>query len=104
MRNQVHDEGEKVFKVFYQMFHLHEFVLIEAVVIRPERHSCCAVKETHITLPLDLPGQCHNQKHTLWLTLCHKLEGPDEKRQTKSPLINSWKPTQMAQVAPEGWS
>lgn len=35
MRNQVHDEGEKVFKVFYQMFHLHEFVLIEAVVKRP---------------------------------------------------------------------
>lgn len=56
MRNQVHDEGEKVFKVFYQMFHLHEFVLIEAVVIRPERHSCCTIKETHITLHLDLPG------------------------------------------------
>lgn len=74
MRSQGHEEGENIFKVFFQTFHFHECALTEAVVIRPERHHCCKITEAHITLPLGLPGQCHNQKHRLWLSVCHKLE------------------------------
>ena len=74
MRSQGHEEGGNIFKVFCQAFHFHECVLTEAVVIRPERHHCCKIMETHITMPLGVPGQCHNRKHMLWLAVCHKLQ------------------------------
>lgn len=35
---------------------------------------------------LGFPGQCHNQKHLLWLITCHRVERCGKKRQTEGPL------------------
>lgn len=42
MRNQIHEEVEKVFEVSCQMLHFHEFMLTEYGVIRPAKHTIVA--------------------------------------------------------------